>query len=179
MRVLLIGSEPNGLSPPGNRHHSGSAALGTKSSQTLSAGGRRTRTFGTAPGKPGISETSRKRPGRPGSDMADATVPIKRGRSAAPIPRRTIASGLRGRNPLSPRRPPPVQGVSPPEPNHPKYATFPSAGSIRFRSICRRRFRGTESSLTLRWRGESRANSSRKWIPELAKIRIRFSEVFG
>jgi hypothetical protein len=32
LRVLLIGSEPNGLSPPGNRHHPGSAALGTKSS---------------------------------------------------------------------------------------------------------------------------------------------------
>src|SRR6516165_11602107 len=35
------------------------------------------------------------------------------------------------------------------------------------------------SQPTLRWRGESRANSSLKWIPELAKIRIRFSEVFG
>ena len=37
----------------------------------------------------------------------------------------------------------------------------------------------SSSQRTLRWRGESRANSSRKWIPELAKIRIRFSEVFG
>ena len=38
----------------------------------LLAGGGWTRTFGTAAGKPGISEKSRKRPGRPGSYMADA-----------------------------------------------------------------------------------------------------------
>ena len=65
-----------------------------------------TRTFGTAARKPWDFQISRKRLGRPGSEVADASVAIKPGARPAPTPLHTSASGLRGRNPLSARRPP-------------------------------------------------------------------------